>query len=185
MSSLVTRLGGLAAMLGGVWVIAHGLVTMLADRNLDLLPYITPLWATGLVGLHAFLRRQGGVLGMLGGSLAYLGLAVALVQLIALLLMDGEEEPFWQIHVQGLVGSLLMILVALLLLGLAALSSKALPAGWRVVPVSVGILWVPLFGFGEWLGDQISPAREISLGFLLAGLPWIVLGVVLLRARRE
>ncbi len=182
---MITRLGGLAAILGGAFFVAHGLVMLLADRNLDALPFTTPLWALGLIGLHALLRGRGGVLGRLGASLAYLGLAVALVQLIALLLMDGEEAPFWQIHTLGLVGSLLMILLALLLLGVATRRAKALAGGWSVVPVIVGMLWLPLFGFGEWLGDQISPAREISLGFVLAGLPWIVLGVVLLRAGRE
>ena len=185
MSWMITRAGGLAAILGAAWAVAHGAVTMLANWNLDPLPNTTPLWALGLIGLHALLRRRGGMLGVLGGSLAYLGLAVALVQFIALLLMNGEEEPFWQIHILGLVGSLLIILVALLLLGVAILRSEALPAGWRAVPLTVGILWLPLFGFGEWLGDQISPYRELSLGFLLAGLLWIVLGFVLLVAQRE
>ena len=60
-----------------------------------------------------------------------------------------------------------------------------LPVGWRAAPLMVSILWLPLFGFGEWLGDQMSPYRELSLGFLLAGRPWIVLGYVLLVARRE
>lgn len=187
MSSMVTRLAGLAAMLGGAFFVAHGIVMMLTDRNLDALPYTTPLWAIGLIGLHALLRGRGGWLGLLGGSLAYLGIAVALVQFIALLLLllGGTQEPFWQIHSLGLVASILLVLIALLLLGFATLRSKALPAGRSSVPLMVGILWPPLFAFGEWLGDQVSRYREISLGFVLAGLPWIVLGFVLLMAKRE
>ena len=31
----------------------------------------------------------------------------------------------------------------------------------------------------EWVGDRISPDRELSLGFVPAGLAWVLLGYAL------
>ena len=175
------RIGGLAAAGGGALFVAHGAVMMLADENLDAPPYALPLIALGLVGLCASLRGGGGWPGRGGCLLAYAALAVSLVQLVALLLMRWREEPFWSVHAPGLAVSLLLVLVATLLLGLAALRAGTFRAGWRIVPLAVGLLWLPLFLGGEWVGDWLSPAREISLGFVPAGLTWILLGAAVVR----
>jgi hypothetical protein len=173
------RIGGLAAAGGGALFVAHGAVMMLADENLDAPPYALPLIALGLVGLCASLRGGGGWPGRGGCLLAYAALAVSLVQLVALLLMRWREEPFWSVHAPGLAVSLLLVLVATLLLGVAALRTATFRAGWRIVPLAVGLLWLPLLLGGEWVGDRLSPAREISLGFVPTGLTWILLGAAL------
>ena len=175
----LVRAGGLAAAGGGALFVAQGAVMMLADANLDALPHALPPIALGLVGVCASLRGGGGLPGRVGCLLAYAALAVSLVQLVALALMHWREEPFWSVHGLGLVGSLLLVLVATLLLGVAALRTGTFRAGWRGVPLAVGLLWLPLLLGGEWVGDRLSPAREISLGFVPTGLTWIVLGAAL------
>lgn len=47
-----------------------------------------------------------------------------------------------------------------------------------MAPLAVGVLWIALFAVGEWVGDVLSPSREINLGFVPAGLAWMVLGYV-------
>ena len=173
------RVGGLAAAAGGVLFVAQGVVMMLVDANLDALPHALPLIALGLVGLCAGLRRGGGRLGQVGCPLAYAALAVSLIQLVALVLMHWREEPFWSVHSLGLAVSLLLVLIATLLLGIAASRTATLRPGWGGVPLAVGLLWLPLFLGGEWVGDWLSPAREISLGFVPMGLTWILLGTAL------
>ena len=166
---------------GGALFVAHGVVMMLMDANLDAPPHALPLIALGLVGLGAGLRGGGGLPGRVGGLLAYLVLAVALVQFLALMLMRWREEPFWSVHGLGLAGSLLLVLIATLLLGVAARRAATFRVGWRGVPLAVGLLWLPLWVGGEGVGDRLSPAREVSLGFVPTGLAWMALGAALLR----
>ncbi len=173
------RVGGLAAAGGGALFVAHGVVMMLADANLDAPPYALPLVALGLVGVCASLRGGGGLPGSGGCLLAYAALAVSVIQLFALVLMRWREEPFWSVHSLGLAVALLLVLIATLLLGVAALRTATFRAGWRGVPLAVGLLWLPLWLGGEWVGDRLSPAREISLGFVPTGLTWILLGAAL------
>ncbi len=173
------RVGGLAAAGGGALFVAHGAVMLLADENLDALPYALPLIAFGLLGLCTSLRGGGGLPGRGGCLLAYAALAVSLIQFFALVLMRWREEPFWSIHSLGLAVSLLLVLLDTILLGAAALRTAAFRPGWRGVPLAVGLLWLPLFLSGEWVGDRLSPAREIWLGFVPMGLTWILLGAAL------
>ena len=175
----LVRVGGLAAVGGGALLVAHGAVMVLADANLDAPPHALPPIALGLVGLGAGLRGGGGRPARVGRLLASAALAVSLVQLVALALMHRREEPFWSVHGLGLAGSLLLVLIAAPLLGVAALHAGTFRAGWRIVPLAVGLLWLPLLLVGEWAGDRLSPARELSLGFVPAGLAWILLGAAL------
>ena len=175
----LVRVGGLAALGGGALFVAHGAVMMLADDNLDVPPYALPLIALGLMGLCASLRGGRGRPGRGGCLLAYAALAASLVQFLALLLMRWREELFWPVHSLGLAVSLLLVLLATLALGVAALRVGTWRARWRGVPLAVGLLWLPLWVGGEWAGDRLSPTREISLGFVPTGLTWILLGAAL------
>lgn len=172
--------GGLGATGGGALFVAHGLIMMTTDRNLDAPPYALPLIALGLVALCASVRRGGGWQGQVGCILAYTALGTALLQFAALLLMHWWEDPFWSIHSLGLALSLLFVLVTTLVLGFTALRGGHWRAEWRRVPLIVGLLWLPLWIGGEWVGDQLSPERELSLGFVPTGLMWMLLGAALL-----
>jgi hypothetical protein len=141
--------------------VAHGAVMMLADRNLDAPPYALPLIALGLLGLCASLRGGGGLPGRGGCLLAYAALAVSLVQLVALLLMRWREEPFWSVHAPGLAVSLLLVLVATLLLGVAALRTASVRAGWRTVPLAAGCSGYRCGWAGSGSGTD-SPRRARS-----------------------
>lgn len=176
----LTRVGGLAAMGGGGLLVAHGVIMMLTDENLDALPYAVPLIALGLTGLCASIRGSGGLPGRAGCRLAYAAGAVSLIQFGALLLMRWREEPFWSVHSLGLAVSLLLVLLATLILGVAALRAGTFEAGWRGVPLAVGLLWLPVWLGGEWIGDQLSSTRGISLGFVPMGLTWMLLGGALM-----
>ena len=175
----LTRVGALAAAGGGGLFVAHGVVMLLTDDNLDAPPHALPLIALGLIGLCASLRGGGGLPGRGGCLLAYATLAASLVQFVALVLMRWRQDPFWPVHSLGLAVSLLLVLLATLVLGVAALRAETWRAGWRVVPLAGGVLWLPLWVGGEWVGDRLSPTREISLGFVPTGLMWILLGVAL------
>ena len=175
----LVRVGGLAALGGGALFVAHGAVMMLADDNLDALPYALPLIALGLTGLCASLGGGGGRPGRSGCFLAYAAPAASLVQFLALLLMRWREELFWSVHSLGLAVSLLLVLLATLALGVAARRAGTWRARWRGVPLAVELLWLPLWVGGEWVGDRLSPTREISLGFVPTGLTWILLGAAL------
>ena len=179
----LTRIGGLTALGGGGLLEAHAVVMMLSDDNLDAPPYAFPLIALGLTGLGVSLRGDRRLLGRGGGLLAYAACAVSLVQFAALLLMRWREEPFWSVHHVGLAVTLVLVLLATLVLGVAALRAGALEGGWRGVPLAVGLLWLPLWIGGEWVGDQVSPTREISLGFMPMGLMWMLLGGALVLGR--
>ncbi len=170
---------GIAGITGGVLFVAHGLVMMRWDDNLDVLPLALLLFAVALVGLHVKLDKHGGLAARIGGLLAYFALVATLTENFALLLMRWDEATFWPIHAAGIQLGLVAIVLALALLGLASFRGRVLPSRWRAVPLAISLLWVGLLLFGEWAGDVISPYRELSLGFVPAGLAWMVLGYVI------
>lgn len=63
------------------------------------------------------------------------------------------------------------ILIGLLVLGVAALRARVMPAPWSAAPLAVGVLWFPLQGVGFVIADGV----ELVLG----GLAWALLGYVL------
>ncbi len=71
------------------------------------------------------------------------------------------------------------VTLASVLLGIAAFHSRSVPPSRGAVLLAMCTLWVPPWLLGEWVGDQISPSRELSLGFVPAGLAWVLLGYTL------
>jgi hypothetical protein len=66
-ASGLARWGGLAAMLGGVmWVVKGGAIMLTGEQPPILFEAALPLFAVGLVGLHARLGGRGGRLGKTG-----------------------------------------------------------------------------------------------------------------------
>lgn len=76
----LARLGGLAAMLGGLmWVVKGGGI-LLTDEQLPVVfAAAMPLFAVGLLGLNARLGGRGGPLGKVGVLVAYAGVASTVV----------------------------------------------------------------------------------------------------------
>ncbi len=170
------RWGGLAAIGGGVLFVAQGTFMMARNYNLDALPLALLLFSVGLVGLRARLPESPGLLSRIGGILAYLALVASITEFTSLLLMAWQEDIFWPIHGLGLAAGLFAVILASGLLGIAAYRSRTVPERWREVLLAMCVLWVPLWLLGEWVGDQTSPGRELSLGFVPAGFAWMLLG---------
>ena len=101
--------------------VAHGVVMMLTDDKLDAPPFALPLIALGLMALCASIRGLRGLPGRPGCLLTYATVPVSVVQFAALLLMRWRKDPFWSVHSLRLAMSLLLVLPATLVLGVAAL----------------------------------------------------------------
>ncbi len=90
----------------------------------------------------------GGLAAMVGGALlAAKGVVIAFSALLA-----------------ALVG----LFAGSVLLGIAHLRAGALRPGWRVVPLIIGVVWLPLMDIGAFMGE----------GSVLTGLAWVVLGYI-------
>ena len=160
-------------MVAGMLLAAKGAAIILSDADPSFVPPATLLFSLGMVGLHARLRGGGGSLGTAGVVLAWVALAASLVNLIALALsIPAPADP----DAPALLGvtymvAFLGILIGLLVLGIAALRARAVPAPWHAAPLLVGVLWFPLQGVGYAISDGV--------GLVLGGLAWVPLGYVL------
>jgi hypothetical protein len=185
-SATGARWCGFAAGIAGLLLALKGVVQGLGGADLDLLPFIMPLFAIGLVGLYHRLPQDVGRLARVSGGIAYLALAVAgvglasggLVALDEIIGVEAVPDAAWPIHVVALASVFPLVVIGAVALGLAVHQATTIAAGWRDVPLAVGVTWIPLFLIGEVVGDWLSPDREIGLGFVLAGLVWFVFGAV-------
>ncbi len=83
-SSAFVRLGGLAALVGGLlWVAKGGSILLTGQQPPVVFEAALPLFAGGLLGLHARLDGRGGPLGKAGVLLAYAALASFALILVA------------------------------------------------------------------------------------------------------
>src|SRR5215204_1742143 len=165
-------------MLGGVmWVFKGGAIMLTGEQPPVVFEAALPLFAAGLVGLHACLGGRGGRLGRTGLLLAYAALASALVTLVGWTLAPAgwvpDEDsvtpltPF--ISLAGLGP-----FVSLGLLGIATLRVKAMPAPWSALPLVVGVGAVPLMLVGGVL--ELVNERLLELPIVLLGFAWVLLG---------
>lgn len=164
-----------------------GVVSLANGPDLDLLPFALPFMGLGIVGMYGYVAGRPERLARVGRLLAYATLATALLSLVAGLFvaldaLGGVEaipDIAWPIHVLTLALVFPLAVSAAMVLGLAVYRVRALPPVRRALPLAVGVLWMPLFLVGEAIGDAFSPNREVGLGFVFAGVAWIVLGYVL------
>jgi hypothetical protein len=173
MSSNLTRWGGLAAMLSGILFVVKGAAILVSDADPNFVPPATLLFALGMVGLHARLEGRGGPLATIGVLLAGVVVAASVVKLIGLALpipTPGEPDAPLLLRITYMV-AFLGILVGLLVLGIATLRARVMPAPWRAVPLAVAVFWFPLQGIGFVISD--------GAGLILGGLAWALLGYVL------
>ena len=178
LASRLARGGGLAAMLGGVlWVFKGGAIILTGEQPPLLFEAAPPLFAAGLVGLHARLGGRGGRLGRTGLLLAYAALASALVALVGLTLgpagwvpKEDSVTPLTPFIVLAGFGPF----VGLVLLGIATLRVKAMPAPFSALPLVMGVGAVPLMLVGGVL--ELVSERLFELPIVLLGLAWVLLG---------
>lgn len=181
--------GGLAAILAGLLMAAHGMVQAVGGPDLDILPFALALLVLGLYALHRRLHAGGGQLEKASRILVGVALWVAAVEIVSGAVVavtvsvpaldDSVLTAAWPVHAVSLALTFVAILITLPVLGVAAFLTDEWPMHWRWVPLAVGMFWIVLFKVGEVFGDLISPDRELGLGFVPVGLAWILLGVLI------
>jgi hypothetical protein len=172
-SSDLARWGGVAAMLGGALLVAKGTLIAVFDTDLGLVPAATLLFALGMVGLHPRLEGRGGLLGIMGVFFVWIAVGASVVNLAGLALsIPASRDPDAPILLQvTYTVAFLAILIGLLALGIAASGAELLSPTSRAVTLAVGVLWLPLQGIGF--------AISYGVGFIVGGLAWALLGLVL------
>ncbi len=177
MSSSWTRWSGLATILGGaMWVVKGGLI-MLGGPDPDLFIPAQLFFALGLLGLHTQLAGRGGRLGRIGGVLAYAAVALSAgnAAYSALFAEDGSQTPF-PFNITYGAGAL-AIFIGLVLLGIAASRTKALPGHWRTLPLIVGL--------AALLPVWVLALIHLEVPVVVLGVGWMLLGYALWAEKGE
>jgi len=177
-TSVLVRWGGLAAMLGGVmWVFKGGAIMLTGEQPPVVFGAALPLFAAGLVGLHARLGGRGGRLGRTGLLIAYAALVSALVVLVGSTLAPAGWAPN-EDSVTPLTPFIVLAgfgpFVGLVLLGIATLRVKAMPSPWNALPLVMGAGAFPLMLVGGVL--ELVNERLFELPIVLLGFAWVLLG---------
>jgi drug/metabolite transporter (DMT)-like permease len=174
------RLGGLAAMVGGVALFTLSLMTWLCIPNCPRsLAYITSalfvLLAFGAMAaiavLHIIQRERYGLLGTLAFLVAFVGVAMIFVgELRSLVIGVSQGSPGAAAFPWLFIIGLLVATVGIIAYGAVTIGAGMLP-WWCGVALIAGS---PLVGLFLYL---FSPVEG-----LLLGVPWVVVGFAVFRA---
>lgn len=168
----------IASTLGGLLHTTKGAVLVAGGPDLSLVPAMTFLFAFGLLGLCPSLKGRAATMGLIGCVFVLLALASAAVSLLYLTLGIAPEDEGAPLLVKVTYASATGgIFVGLLLLGAATTRAGKLGKGWKWLPLAVGIAWFPLEGLTGVLPD--------GWGLMLAGLTWLVVGMVQITHRKD
>ncbi len=162
--SMASVFGGLLFALKAFWDRNDG--PSVAGDVTDTLAFVPPLFfLAGLTGLYVRSRGRLGRLGSVGFTLAFGGASAGSV---------GELAGGWPVPALGLVA----LLIGLMLIGLSAISRRAL-RGWSALPLVIGLLGFA-WAFTDSYGVVEAWARliHVSLGWAF-GLCWMLLGLAL------
>jgi hypothetical protein len=182
--SILIRLGGVAAMVGGALYVSAELLNLPGGGALwrsyyGFLPgggsllfnalLVGAMAATlAIAALYAMRRDISGVLGMLSSVAAFVGVALTLF---------GELGSPVAAVLGLLVGS-----VGVLALGLVSMAVRQLPWWCGVALIVWG--WTLVFLLLLPLVGVLAPPFPVSWGGVLAGVSWIVVGFGVFRAAR-
>jgi len=166
-----TRNGGIAGIVAGLGYLVQAIMGLIrpqtevfsstSDYVLEVV-FIIALIATifGLTGLHSFMQSRYGNAGTVGFWLAQVGTALIMVSaLVTFLAGQNSLGPVF-------LGGMLLALLGYIILGIAALRTKAFP-------LFVGLALI--FGF------PLSLFLNTLGGGILFGLTWLGVGYVLLK----
>lgn len=168
-SSAFVRLGELAALAGGLlWVVKGGSILLTGQQPPVVFEAAMPLFAVGLLGLHARLDGRRGPLGKAGLLLAYAALASS-----ALVFMT-PLAPFYAVAGFG-------PFLGLVLVGSATLQAGVFPPPWSALPLSVGLGGPRLILAGG--GLALVNERLLEIPIVLVGLAWMLLGYSVLMVK--
>ncbi len=144
-----------------MWVVKGGAILLTGKQPLVVFEAALPLFATGLLGLHARLDGRGGTLGKAGVLVAYAALVSAAIILVTPL------APFYAVAGFG-------PFLGLVLLGSATLQAKVFPPPWSALPLTMGLGGPILILAGG--GLALISERLLEIPIMLVGLAWMLLG---------
>ncbi len=168
------RLGGLAAMVGGIALVTLGLVIWLCIPNCPRsLGYITSVFfallmlgaLAAIAALHLLQRERYGLLGTLAFLTSLIGVAMIFVDQLRPLISPDAAAFSWLFFIGFLVAT-----VGIIVYGVVTKNAGVVP-WWCGIALMAGS---PLIGFFLYL---FSPVED-----LLVGVPWIVVGFAVFRA---
>ena len=161
-SSALIRIGGLAAMVGGLlWVVKGGSILITGQQPPVVFEAALPLFALGLLGLRARLEGRGGPLGKAGVLVAYAALAAAALVFVA---------PLPPLYAVAGFGPFL----GLVLVGAAILQAGVFRPPWSALPLAMGLGGPLLILAGG--GLALMSERLLEVPIVLVGLAWMLLG---------
>lgn len=192
-ASNLVRLGGPAAILGGVlfipmFVLSSGAFFESLWGNYALRAPVMALLAAGVAGLYLYQSRRFGKLGKAGFYLSLAGFSAAAIGSLAIILIElvigKDSTPIWLAVITPLLAAA-MYVIGSMIFGIATYRARALPrggallliAGSLMYPVGIpavvipGLLMSPvlihavvLFGGGwAWLGYAVFFSERIML----------------------
>jgi hypothetical protein len=167
-----------------MWVFKGGSIILTGEQPPVVFEAALPLFAAGLVGLHARLGGRSGSLGRTGLLLAYAALVSALVVFVGSTLGPAGWVPNEE-SVALLTPFIVLAgfgpFVGLVLLGISTLQVKAMPAPFSALPLVMGASAVPLMLMGGIL--ELVNERLFELPTVLLGLAWVLLGYLIWSGR--
>ena len=196
-SSILIRIGGLVAIVGGLAATILGLLYVLQLRGmvLDFTAkallkggYEGPVSTMLLVGassaiaaLHFVQRRRYGRLGALASASAIGGIAMVV---IGFLVSGLDSDTAFAVGITLLITGVVVGSTGIVLLGIVTITARVLPRWCGIAliagsPPGVAILFMFLAPLA--MVGNLPPGRE-QIGWTLAGIPWIVVGYAAFRA---
>jgi hypothetical protein len=192
-ASVIVRLGGLVAIVGGLAATILGLLYVLHAWGITLdftakalqkggyeAPFANMLFVgvvAAVVALHLIQRRSYGRLGALASASAIGGIAMVVIGFLVSGLTSDAAFFFGigLLTVGVVVGS-----TGIVLLGIVTITARVLPRWCGIAliagsPPSVGILFL-------FIGGALAGILPGEIGWALAGIPWIVVGFAVFRA---
>lgn len=178
------RIGGWAAILGGVcWIFKGGMILLTGEQPALFFEIAPAFFAVAIIGLVGLLNGRGGQLALVGMVLAVVGGVAALLNSVRELMLVLTGEAFAEIElISALAG--FGWLLGLLLVGIPVWQTHALPGKWRMIPLLLAVSSFPLLIVFSILAEVLDLApdlaeRMIEIPLVLIGLIWVGLGRVM------
>ena len=192
-TSSLFRLGGLAAVVGGILIAIYNVLEYLffldyakTAQSAAWFPFqvmgvtAIALALLGLTALYAMQASRAGAFGLVAFVVAFIGLVqfYSIQWTLAFLapalskaapqLLETPTDPFFA---TGFLSTILLFVIGSIIFGVSVLRSKSMPpwTAWLLIGGTI------LFMIGEVVGTFISPVAAILYGAGFAGMGWSVL----------